>query len=126
MKSLVSTCVDNSCTMNNVTAQTVNSVNVNDVYLKSVNKKDKYIPSLKIRQLTIRKSVNTTSLSNHPIEDYLQVHKANNFTRKFIVNGNVVINGHLNVSGSVNNKVLSPSTLLLKKGIQNLNCKYNI
>lgn len=124
MKSLVSTCRDNGCLIENVTVQNINSVNIVETYRQAIMLNDTFFPSLNVRRLIVKNSINTTTLSNRSITDYVQINGNNSFKGKFRINGSLFINGQLNVRGSVNNVKIDPDNLLLRKGNQHLNCKF--
>lgn len=123
MKSLVSTCRGNGCSIENVTADNINLINIVEAYQQSIMMNDTFIPSLNVRRLIVKNSINTTTLSNRPVKDYIQINENNNFNGTFRLNGNLLINGQINVRGSVNHVTISPNSLLLRRGNQYLNCK---
>jgi len=45
------------------------------------------------------------------------------FQNKIRIDGNLLVNGNITVKGLVDEREISPTTLLLRQGIQHLNCK---
>ena len=130
IKSLVSTCrgsdtLSEGCLFVNVTAKTVNSVDIADTYQQAITNTVNPIPSLKTRRLELLNShpINTTSLSGRGIKEYLTVDDDLKFQNKIRIEGNLLVNGNLTVKGLVDEREISPTTLLLRQGIQHLNCK---
>ncbi|XP_057379728.1 uncharacterized protein LOC130702079 [Daphnia carinata] len=120
---LVSNCKGRPCILENVRAKTVNSVDIADAYQQTVMQTDKSIPSLKTRKLEVLRSlpINTTSLSGHDIKDYLTMDDDLKFQNRTKIEGNLLVNGHINCKGQVDGYSISPNTLLLRQGNQHLN-----
>ena len=57
------------------------------------------------------------------MKEYLTVDDDLKFQNKFRIEGNLIVNGDLTVKGLVDEREVSPTTLLLRQGIQHLNCK---
>ena len=120
---LRSSCINEGCVIGNLTAIDVNSVNVGEAYRQAITLNDSSMSSLHVKKLIVEKQINTTSLSGHNITDFFEVHKDNNFKRMKI-HGNLHVHGNLDVGGVINGHSFSTASLLLRKGNQNLNCKF--
>ena len=123
VNSIASTCLGKGCALENISANTINSVDVADVYQQAVLVTEKSIPPLRFKRLTVQHHINTTSLSDHGIKNYLHVDEKNNFHGRFTIVGNLIVNGRLNVSGLVDERIISSDALLLRQGNQRFNCR---
>ncbi|KAI9558066.1 hypothetical protein GHT06_014819 [Daphnia sinensis] len=120
---LVSNCKGGPCILENVRAKTINSEDIADIYQQAVMQTDKSIPSLKTRKLEVLQGlpINTTSLSGHDIKDYLTIDDGLKFQNRTKIEGNLLVNGHINVKGQIDGHSISPNTLLLRQGNQHFN-----